>query len=329
MRDIGSRRVTVVDVESSTPSPFAKSLLFGYVAQFLYEGDSPLAERRAAALALDPSLLAELLGTSEGLALRDLLDAEQIARTEAELQRLTPERAARDADDVLDLLRSLGPLPVDGILARCREGTTGDDVEAWLAGLHDARQVIAVRVAGEDRWSAIDDASRLRDALGVSLPPGVPQAFLEPVADPLGDLVARYARTHVPFHAAEVARAYGLGPAVATAALARLVSSGRVVEGELLPTGGGGTEFCDAEVLRMLRRRSLAALRAEVEPVTPVELSRFLQGWQGVGGRLRGRDGLVRVVEQLERCRAAGQRHRVARAARPGSPTTPPPCSTS
>ncbi|HET6969104.1 MAG TPA: DEAD/DEAH box helicase, partial [Ornithinibacter sp.] len=299
MRDIGSRRVTVVDVESSTPSPFAKSLLFGYVAQFLYEGDSPLAERRAAALALDPSLLAELLGTSEGLALRDLLDAEQIARTEAELQRLTPERAARDADDVLDLLRSLGPLSTQGILARCREGTTGDDVEVWLAGLGDSRQVIAVRVAGEDRWSAIEDASRLRDALGVSLPPGVPQTFLEPVTDPLGDLVARYARTHVPFHAAEVARAYGLGPAVAATALARLVSSGRVVEGELLPTGGGGTEFCDAEVLRMLRRRSLAALRAEVEPVTPVELSRFLQGWQGVGGRLRGRDGLLRVVEQL------------------------------
>jgi ATP-dependent Lhr-like helicase len=299
MRDITSRRVTVVDVESSTPSPFAKSLLFGYVAQFLYEGDSPLAERRAAALALDPSLLAELLGTSEGLALRDLLDAEQIARTEAELQRLTPDRAARDADDVLDLLRSLGPLPSDGILLRCREGTTHGDVTAWLADLASARQVIPVRVAGKDRWSAIEDASRLRDALGVSLPPGVPQTFLEPVSDPLGDLVARYARTHVPFHAAEVARAYGLGIAVATTALARLVSTGRVVEGELLPTGGGGTEFCDAEVLRMLRRRSLAALRAEVEPVTPVELSRFLLGWQGVGGRLRGREGLLRVVEQL------------------------------
>jgi ATP-dependent Lhr-like helicase len=227
MRDITSRRVTVVDVESSTPSPFAKSLLFGYVAQFLYEGDSPLAERRAAALALDPSLLAELLGTSEGLALRDLLDAEQIARTEAELQRLTPDRAARDADDVLDLLRSLGPLPSDGILLRCREGTTHGDVTAWLADLASARQVIPVRVAGKDRWSAIEDASRLRDALGVSLPPGVPQTFLEPVSDPLGDLVARYARTHVPFHAAEVARAYGLGIAVATTALARLVSTGR------------------------------------------------------------------------------------------------------
>ncbi|MEO6791199.1 MAG: crosslink repair DNA glycosylase YcaQ family protein, partial [Ornithinibacter sp.] len=299
MRDIGSRAVTVVDVESTTPSPFAKSLLFGYVAQFLYEGDSPLAEKRAAALALDPSLLAELLGTSEGLALRDLLDAEQIARTESELQRLTPERAARDADDVLDLLRTMGPLGAAAVLLRCREGTTGADVDTWLEGLQGTRQVIPVRVAGEDRWAAIEDASRLRDALGTSLPPGVPQTFLEPVTDPLGDLVARYARTHVPFPASEVAHFYGLGAAVAQTALTRLVSSGRLVEGELLPTGGGTREFCDAEVLRMLRRRSLAALRAEVEPVLPVELARFVQAWQGVGGRLRGRDGLLRAVEQL------------------------------
>jgi ATP-dependent helicase Lhr and Lhr-like helicase len=299
MRDVRSRRVTVVDVESRTPSPFAKSLLFGYVAQYLYEGDSPLAERRAAALALDPSLLAELLGTSEGLALRDLLDAEQVARTEAELQRLTPERAARDADDVLDVLRVLGPLPTAAVLARCREGTSGADVEDWLAGLEAARQVIPVRVANEDRWAAIEDAARLRDALGTSLPPGVPHAFLEPVPDPLGDLLARYARTHAPFNAIEAARSYGLGPAVVHTALNRLIATGRVVEGELLPTGGGTTEFCDAEVLRMLRRRSLAALRAEVEPVTPTDLARFLQDWQGVGGRLRGRDGLLRVVEQL------------------------------
>ncbi|QKE85264.1 ATP-dependent helicase [Arthrobacter sp. NEB 688] len=299
MRDVAGRKVTVVEVESSTPSPFAKSLLFGYVAQFLYEGDTPLAERRAAALALDPSLLAELLGGSEGLALRDLLDAEQVARTEAELQRLTPERAARDGDDVLDLLRVLGPLSVDGVLQRCREGVNGADVEGWLADLGAARQVIPVRVAGEERWAAIDDASRLRDALGASLPPGVPQTFLEPVPDPLGDLVARYARTHAPFHAAEVARSYGIGVAVAAQTLARLVSSGRVVEGELLPTGGGSTEFCDAEVLRMLRRRSLAALRAEVEPVTPDAFGRFVTEWQGVGGRLRGRDGVLRAVEQL------------------------------
>ncbi len=184
MRDIASRRVTLVDVESATPSPFAKSLLFGYVAQFLYEGDSPLAERRAAALALDPSLLAELLGTGEGLALRDLLDAEQIARTEAELQRLTPERAARDADDTLDLLRSLGPLSTEAVLVRCRDGTTGADVEAWLDSLAGLRQVIPVRVAGRGPLGS-DRGCRTAPGRARRLPPtrrpaGVPRAGRRP-----------------------------------------------------------------------------------------------------------------------------------------------------
>ena len=300
MRDIGSRRVTVVDVESSTPSPFAKSLLFGYVAQFLYEGDSPLAERRAAALALDPSLLAELLGTSEGLALRDLLDAEQIARTEAELQRLTPERAARDADDVLDLLRSLGPLPVDGILARCREGTTGDDVEAWLAGL--ARRPPGHRGARRRRGPLgghrrrLPAARRARRLAAPGRAAGLPRAGGRPARRPRRPLRPHPRAVPRRRGGARLRAGPGRGDRRPGPAGRR---PGRVVEGELLPTGGGGTEFCDAEVLRLLRRRSLAALRAEVEPVTPVELARFLQGWQGVGGRLRGRDGLVRVVEQL------------------------------
>ena len=158
-------------------------------------------------------------------------------------------------------------------------------------------------MAGEERWAAIEDAGRLRDALGASLPLGVPQAFLDPVPDPLGDLVARYARTHGPFSLPAVAQWWGVGPAVALDALRRLVSAGRLVEGELLPTenGGGvhGLDYCDAEVLRTLRRRSLAALRAEVEPVPAVELARFLPLWQGIGGTLRARDGLVRAVEQL------------------------------
>ncbi|GAA2498878.1 ATP-dependent helicase [Terrabacter carboxydivorans] len=302
MGDIRSRAVKVVDVESSQPSPFAKSLVFGYVAQYLYEGDSPLAERRAAALALDPSLLSELLGQGEALALRDLLDPEAVARTEAELQRLTPERGARDAEDVADLLRVLGPLSVRDVVARSAEGFEPAAVEAALAELEAARRVIAVRVGGEDRWAAIEDAARLRDALGTSLPVGVPQAFLDPVPDPLADLVARFARTHGPFAVQTVAAWWGVGPAVVHDALRRLVSSGRVVEGELLPTengGGHGPEFCDAEVLRLLRRRSLAALRHEVEPVDQSDLARFLPQWQGVGGGLRGREGLLRAVEQL------------------------------
>lgn len=302
MSDIRSRSVKVVDVESSQPSPFAKSLVFGYVAQYLYEGDSPLAERRAAALALDPSLLSELLGQGEALALRDLLDPEAVARTEAELQRLTPERGARDAEDVADLLRVLGPLSLRDIVARAAEGFEPVAVESALTELEAARRVIAVRVGGDDRWAAIEDAARLRDALGTALPVGVPQAFLESVPDPLADLVARFARTHGPFAVQTVAAWWGVGPAVVHDALRRLVSAGRVVEGELLPTengGGHGPEFCDAEVLRLLRRRSLAALRHEVEPVAQADLARFLPQWQGIGGGLRGREGLLRAVEQL------------------------------
>ena len=303
MRRIGSRAVRLVEVETPTPSPFARSLMFGYVAQFLYEGDSPLAERRAAALSLDPTLLAELLGRGEGAALRDLLDPDALSTTEAELQRTAEGRRCRSAEHVADLVRVLGALPHQAIVDRCVEGTDAKEVSTWLVDLEGDRRLIRVRVAGEERWAAIEDASRLRDALGAALPVGVPEVFLEPVPDPLGDLVARYARTHGPFTAHDVAAWFGLGPAVVTDALRRLVGAGRVVEGELRPieSGGGvhGSDFCDAEVLRTLRRRSLAALRAEVEPVPAVDLARFLPAWQGVGAGLRGTEGVMRAVEQL------------------------------
>ena len=304
MQRIGSRAVRLVEVETPTPSPFARSLMFGYVAQFLYEGDSPLAERRAAALSLDPTLLAELLGRGEGAALRDLLDPEALSthrvRAAAHARRAV---AAVRAEDVADLVRVLGALPHQAIVDRCLEGTDAKEVSAWLVDLEGDRRLIRVRVAGQERWAAVEDASRLRDALGTALPVGVPEVFLEPVPDPLGDLVARYARTHGPFTAHDVAAWFGLGPAVVTDALRRLVGAGRVVEGELRPieSGGGvhGSDFCDAEVLRTLRRRSLAALRAEVEPVPAVDLARFLPAWQGVGAGLRGTEGVVRAVEQL------------------------------
>jgi ATP-dependent helicase Lhr and Lhr-like helicase len=303
MREIGSRKVRLVEVETPMPSPFARSLMFGYVAQFLYEGDSPLAERRAAALSLDPTLLAELLGRGEGAALRDLLDPAALTQTESELQRLAEGRRCRGAEDVADLLRVLGAQPHAAILERCVEGSTPNDVSAWLVDLESDRRLIRVRVGGEERWAAIEDAGRLRDALGTALPTGVPDVFLEPVPDPLGDLVARYARTHGPFTGRDVADWFGLGMAVVADVLRRLVAAGRVVEGELRPieSGGGGhaNDFCDAEVLRTLRRRSLAALRAEVEPVAAVDLARFLPTWQGVGTGLRGTEGVRRAVEQL------------------------------
>src|SRR5699024_2709592 len=286
MQQVASRRITLVDVESPRPSPFAASLMFGYVAQFLYEGDSPLAERRAAALTLDPSLLAERL------------DVGAVRAAAAERQRLTTNRAARDAEDLTDLLRVLGPLDVDELAARGVEALDTAAVEAALRGLETARQVIPVRIAGTQRWAVVEDAARLRDALGVNLPPGLPPSVLEPVEDPLGDLVLRYARTHVPFAAADLAGRYGIGRAVAVDALRRLVQSGVLAEGDLLPAecDGRGGEFCDAGVLRMLRRRSLAALRHEVEPVEPGRYARFLPDWQGVGSDMRGRDGVLRVV---------------------------------
>ncbi|MBW9216513.1 ATP-dependent helicase [Mumia sp. zg.B53] len=292
MRDLESRRLRVVDVETQEPSPFAKSLLFGYVAAFLYEGDSPLAERRAAALSLDSSLLSELLGRAE---LRDLLDAGVLAQTEAELQRLVPDRRGRGAEGVADLLRLLGPLTSEEVAERSTEPSAS---AAWLVELAEARRILRVSFAGRQWWVAVEDAARLRDALGVPVPMGVPDAFLAPVDDPLGDLVARYARTHAPFVAGDVAERLGLGVAVVSETLRRLAGRGRVSEGEFTP-GAGGSEWCDAEVLRRLRRRSLAALRKEVEPVSPETLGRFLPAWQHVGGRLRGIDGLVTVVEQL------------------------------
>lgn len=302
MRDITARRIRVVQVDTESPSPFATSLLFGYVAQFLYEGDSPLAERRAAALALDPSLLADLLGSGEGASLRDLLDSQVVSEVEQQLQRLVPERHSRDAEDIADLVRVLGVLTQQQIEQRTREESRGD-VADWLHDLVAARRLIEVRWSDTVGYAAIEDAARLRDALGLALPAGIPAVFLEPTDDPLGELVARYARTHAPFPETEVAAALGIGRAVAHDTLRRLASAGRLVEGELRPTelGGGvhGIDFADPEVLRTIKRRSLASLRAEVEPVPAEDLASFLPAWQSVGAGLRGTDGLLRAIEQL------------------------------
>jgi len=300
---IASRSIRIVETETPTPSPFARSMLFGYVAAFMYEGDSPLAERRAAALSLDPTLLAELLGRAE---LRELLDAGVIEQTELELQRLTDDRRAKSIENVVDAVRVLGPLSTSEILERSRP-ELHDNLAAELATLESAHRLLRVQIAGAERWAVVEDAARLRDALGVPLPIGVPAAFIEPVDDPLGDLVSRFARTHGPFAAGAVAERLGLGVAVVLDALRRLGERSRIVEGEFRP-GGSGSEWCDAEVLRRLRSRSLAALRHEVEPVTQRTLARFLPAWHSIhptsgrvsgGATLRGVDGLVSVLEQL------------------------------
>jgi ATP-dependent Lhr-like helicase len=294
MQRIEQRQIDLAEVTTEKASPFAQNLLFGYVAAFLYEGDSPLAERRAAALALDPALLADLLGHTE---LRELLDPDVLARTEAELQRLAPDRKVKGLEGVADLLRILGPLTADEIAERVADGTA-DQVQAWAEQLQESRRAIAVQVAGQLRWAAIEDAGRLRDALGVVLPGRVPKAHLDTGRDPLADLVARFARTHGPFTTDDVGARFGLGRAVAQQTLARLAADGRLTEGEFSPHATG-SEWVEPGVLRRLRTRSLAAARKQVEPVDPLAFARFLPSWQGVGGSLRGAEGVLAVIEQL------------------------------
>jgi ATP-dependent Lhr-like helicase len=304
--DIAGRRIRLVETETEQPSPFARSLLFGYVAAFMYEGDTPLAERRAAALSLDSTLLGELLGRAE---LRELLDPAVIASVERDLQRLSPDRRSRDTEGMVDVLRLVGALDLSELVDRSwladadDRDASSETVRAALAGLERDRRVLSFSHAGTTRWAVIEDASRLRDALGVPLPIGVPTAFVEPVADPLGDLVGRYARSHGPFSAQDAAGRLGLGIAVVHDTLRRLVADRRVVEGEFRPDRQGA-EWCDAEVLRRIRTKSLAALRHEVEPVPPDALAWFLPAWQhvhtpGARGGLRGVDGVLQVIDQL------------------------------
>jgi ATP-dependent Lhr-like helicase len=282
-------RLKVVDVVTEQPSPFAQSLVFGYVAAFLYEGDAPLAERRSAALTLDADLLGQLLGPTP---LRDLLDTDAIDAVARSVGRWEP--APRDAEDLADLLRVVGPLDADARSARGIE-------ESWADELVNARRALVVRLAGRDHLVAIEDAGRLRDALGVALPPGIPDAFLEITADPLGDLLARFARTHGPFTTHEVANAFGLGVTVAEGALRHLEATGRLLSGGFRPDTAG-TEWCDREVLRRIRRRSVAALRDEMEPLPADSLVRFLPAWQGMSDPARGIDATYAAIEVLAGC---------------------------
>jgi len=292
LQGLHDRTIRAVSVDTPKASPFAQSLLFGWIATYMYEGDAPLAERRAVALALDRDLLRELLGSDE---LRELIDAEALAALELELQWLAPEgRRVRSADDLHDLLRDLGDLRDDELAARAEV-----DVEPLLGQLLDEHRAIRIRVAGEARVAAAEDAARFRDALGAATPRGLPGAFVEPMADPMADLVARYARTHGPFRPVEAATRLGLAVEPVLRALDRLEAFGRVVVGEFRPDGLE-REWCDVDVLRPLRRRSLARLRKEVEPVDHETFARFLPAWQGVGDGRRGTDALLDAIGVLQ-----------------------------
>ena len=291
LRRIRSRQIRVHEVETRSASPFARSLVFAYVAAYLYEQDSPLAERKAQALTLDRALLGELLGQAE---LRELLDPAVLAELETELQALAEERQARDADELHDLLRRLGDLSEAEVGERCAA-----DPAPWLQTLARSRRGCRMAIAGEPRWVATEDAALYRDALGAMPPSGLPDALLAPVADALERLLRRYARAHGPFLTQQLAARYRLAPGQLEPALAALERAGVLVRGELRP-GGSEREWCDAEVLRRLKRRTLAKLRNQVSAVGACAYAELLLDWHGLRSPGSGLPGLVAVVAQLE-----------------------------
>jgi ATP-dependent Lhr-like helicase len=296
LRAIEQRQLRVHVVETRKPSPFAASLLFSYVANFLYDGDAPLAERRAQALTIDQDQLRELLGEAD---LRELLDADAIAEVEEIAQCLPENYRARSADGIHDLCLRLGDLSRDELARR----VVSPDLLTHVDRLVRSRRLLELRIAGERRLIAAEDAARYRDALGVPLPPGLATALLEPVAHPVLELVRRYARTHGPFTTREADDRFGLDVDAVEAALRQLAHEGRVLEGGFRP-GGLHREWCDAEMLRLIRRKSLAKLRREVEPVEQHTLARFLTHWQGLlSPRRSGHghlDALLDAIESLQ-----------------------------
>jgi len=289
LRGLHTREISLVEVETQTASPFASSLLFDYVATYMYEGDTPSAERRAAALSLDRDLLRELLGQEE---LRELIDPGALARVEADLQHRSEMTRATGRDGLHDVLRHVGELNAGEVAERVFEGI---EAEPMLLELERERRAIRLRLGGEERWVAADEAGLYRDALGAVPPGGLPEAFLADVPDALSELVARYARTHGPFLAEDLRARYGVD---AGAVLRGLERAGDLVRGELRP-GGTERDWCDVEVLRRLRRASLAALRKEIEPAEQQRLAGFLPSWQGVDRHSGAGAGVDRLREVL------------------------------
>jgi ATP-dependent helicase Lhr and Lhr-like helicase len=289
LRGLHTRELSLVEVETQRASPFASSLLFDYVATYMYEGDTPNAERRAAALSLDRDLLRELLGQEE---LRELIDADALAEVEADLQRVSERTQAANSDALHDVLRAVGDLTTDEAQQRCLAAVSA---KRMLGDLERERRAVTMRIGGEDRWIAAEDAGLYRDAFGAVPPGGLPNAFLEAVEAPFERLVRRYAHTHGPFTTRELQERYGPDP---TPVLKALERAGTLVRGELRP-GGSEREWCDTDVLRRLRRASLASLRKEVEPAEQRALARFLPAWQGVDATASAGAGVDRLREML------------------------------
>jgi ATP-dependent Lhr-like helicase len=292
LRAIQQRNVRVHVADTRTPSPFASSLLFSYVANYIYDGDAPLAERRAQALSIDQEQLRDLLGDAD---LRELLDADAISEVEEQLQGLLETQRIRSADGIHDLLLRIGDLSRQELERRLADPELANQLDRLLR----SRRLLEIKIAGEKRLIAVEDAARYRDALGIPLPPGIATSLLETVTAPVLELVRRYARTHGPVTLAEVSERFALDQPQIEGALNALLLDGRIVEGGFRP-GGVYREWCDAEVLRLIRRKSLARLRKEVEPIEQHTLARLATHWQGVLQRRRGLDALLDTIEHLQ-----------------------------
>uniref|UniRef100_Q023K9 ATP dependent helicase, Lhr family n=1 Tax=Solibacter usitatus (strain Ellin6076) TaxID=234267 RepID=Q023K9_SOLUE len=288
LKEVQRGTIRVTAVESTKPSPFAGTLLFSYIANYIYDGDAPLAERRAQALSIDQSQLEEILGSTD---FRELLDRAAMEEVEQQLQALDPDYQARHTDALHDLLLKLGDLSKEEIAAR----STGGSLEDLVA----ARRAVRVRIAGETRYIPVEYAARYRDAVGTPLPPGLADVFLESSEHPLLELLRRYARTHGPFTTAEVAARYGLVAAQVDASLRRQHLDGKLLEGEFRPEGVH-REWCDPDVLQQIRRKTLARLRREVVPAEQHTFARMLTRWQGAAVPRRGQDALLDTIEILQ-----------------------------
>ncbi len=302
LRQIERGFIRVTNISSLKPSPFASSLLFNYIANYIYDGDAPLAERRAQALSIDQSQLEEILGSVD---FRELLDRAALEEVESQLQSLDPDYHARHADGVHDLLLKLGDLSEAEVAARSATPEAASSIKELL----QARRVLQIQIAGEPRYVPVEYAATYRDALGVPLPPGLASAFLKPIEDPIGELARRFARTHGPFTSSQIAARYGhnvdhVGQAVPPAnpfgpALRSMHTAGKLLEGEFRP-GGEHREWCDPGVLQQIRRKTLARLRKEVVPAEQEVFARFLGRWHGVTTRRRGQDALISAIEVLQ-----------------------------
>jgi ATP-dependent helicase Lhr and Lhr-like helicase len=289
LREIQRGKIRITTIDSPKPSPFAGALLFSYIANYIYDGDAPLAERRAQALAIDQSQLEEILGSTD---LRELLDRGALEEVEQQLQALDPDYHARHPDGLHDLLLRLGDLTESEVAARCSDPLALDRLAA-------TRRALAVRIAGETRFIPVEYAGRYRDALGTPLPPGIAEAYLERVERPLAELLRRYARTHGPFTTAEAAARYGAPVASIEGVLKALHAAGKLLEGEFRPDGSH-REWCDPDVLQQIRRKTLARLRSEVEPTEQRTYARFIARWQGVTVPRRSRAALLDAIEILQ-----------------------------